>query len=60
MCLICVDIIKEKLTSSEAFKNLWELMEDMDKEHVEEVVEKIINLEQKERIKKRLEDETIP
>ena len=57
MCLICIEIIKERLTAAEAFRNLREMMSDIEEEHFEHVVKKIIDLEQEERIKKRIEDE---
>tara|TARA_R110000851_G_scaffold321679_1_gene487205 strand:+ start:167 stop:373 length:207 start_codon:yes stop_codon:yes gene_type:complete len=41
MCLICVDLQKDKLTSYEARRNLGELQTSLDKEHIE-VVMKLI------------------
>jgi|19_taG_2_1085344.scaffolds.fasta_scaffold90937_2 hypothetical protein len=58
MCLICIDIIREKLTAAEAFRNLRELWEKLEEEeHLEEVFIKVIDLEQKELIEKYLENE---
>tara|TARA_R110002074_G_scaffold142157_2_gene288608 strand:- start:757 stop:939 length:183 start_codon:yes stop_codon:yes gene_type:complete len=57
MCLICVEITRDRLTSAEAFRNLRELCIDMDEEHFAEVIEKIIDLEQQERVKRFIEDE---
>ena len=48
MCLICVELQKNKLTSHEARRNLGELFEDMDKEHVKEVLKLIWNKEDEE------------
>ena len=41
MCLICIDMQKDKLTSSEARKNLEETHEAMSKEHIFEVLKLI-------------------
>ena len=58
MCLICIDIAREKLTAAEAFRNLQELWEKLEEEeHLEEVFIKVIDLEQKELIEKYLENE---
>ena len=48
MCLIRVELQKNKLTSHEARRNLGELFEDMDKEHVKEVLKLIWNKEDEE------------
>jgi hypothetical protein len=48
MCLICVELQKNKLTSHEARQNLGELFEDMGKEHVKEVLKLIWNKEDEE------------
>ena len=50
MCLICVELQKNKLTSHEARRNLGELFEDMDKEHVKEVLKLIWNKEDEENV----------
>ena len=41
MCIICVELEKNKLTVQEAWRNLGEVQNSMDKEHVEEVVDLI-------------------
>ena len=38
MCLICVELKKDKLTSSEARRNLGELYTTMEKDHIHEAV----------------------
>ena len=41
MCMICVDIQKNKLTHEEARKNLSEIHKALDKAHVLEVIKLI-------------------
>ena len=41
MCVICTDLIKQKLKPSEAMRNLWEMQEKLDDEHWFEVYNKI-------------------
>ena len=41
MCLICIDLDRQKLTSVEARRNLGEVFEKMEEEHIIEVIEKI-------------------
>ena len=48
MCLICIDLDRERLTSKEARKNLGESYTSMDKDHVIEVLRKIWKQEDKE------------
>ena len=50
MCLICVELKKNKLTSHEARRNLGELFEGMEKEHVKEVLKLIWEKEDNENI----------
>ena len=45
MCLICVEFEKERLTISEARKNIGE-MTDLDEDHVEEVEEMLEEAEE--------------
>jgi hypothetical protein len=47
MCLICVDLAKEKLTTSEARRALGEMRVALDKEHVREVEAKLAEAERK-------------
>ena len=47
MCLICVDLEKDKLTSYEARRNLGELKSTLDEEHVEVVMQLIWEKEEK-------------
>tara|TARA_Y100000310_G_scaffold165500_1_gene165235 strand:+ start:1244 stop:1462 length:219 start_codon:yes stop_codon:yes gene_type:complete len=49
MCLICAELKNDKLTSHEARRNLGELFEDMDKEHVKEVLKLIWDKEDNEK-----------
>ena len=56
MCLICIDIAREKLTSIEAFRNLREVWEELEEEHLGEVFGRIVDLEQIENVKKQLKD----
>mgnify|MGYP003112382190 CR=1 FL=1 len=48
MCLICIDLEREKLTSLEARKNLGEIYTSMEKEHIYEVIKRIWQREDKE------------
>tara|TARA_Y100000310_G_scaffold196504_1_gene196584 strand:- start:3400 stop:3585 length:186 start_codon:yes stop_codon:yes gene_type:complete len=48
MCLICIDLKRQKLTSVEARRNLSEVCEKMEEEHIIEVIEKIWIQEDKE------------
>ena len=48
MCLICVDLGREKLTSMEARRNLGEVYTHMKKRHILEVLRKIWVQEEKE------------
>tara|TARA_Y100000034_G_scaffold1789_1_gene2286 strand:+ start:233 stop:412 length:180 start_codon:yes stop_codon:yes gene_type:complete len=57
MCLICIDLAREKLTAAEAFRNLREMWEEMDEEHLMKLAHKIYDLEQEERIEKRKNEE---
>ena len=41
MCIICVDIQKDKLTTFEAVRNLGEVKKALGKEHAKEVAKKI-------------------
>ena len=43
MCLICVDLQREVLTVTEAWKNLQEMKESMPDEHYDDVVTVIID-----------------
>jgi hypothetical protein len=47
MCLICVDLAKEKLTTSEARRALGEMRVALGQEHVREVEAKLAEAEQK-------------
>ena len=48
MCLICVEISKEKITSKEARRNLSEVYVNMESDHILEVLRSIWKLEDKE------------
>ena len=41
MCIICVGIEKETLTTREAWRNLNEMKSSMDEEHTMEVMDKL-------------------
>ena len=43
MCLICIEYEKGKLKAAEALRNLSELKENLDPDHVKEIQRKIIN-----------------
>ena len=48
MCLICVELSKNKLTVEEARRNLGEMYTDMTKDHVREVLRLIWQKEDQE------------
>ena len=54
MCIICLDIEKNKLTSKDAQWALLEMANELDDEHYEEVLQKIEALEAKDDFKKLL------
>lgn len=41
MCIICIELEKQRLTALEAFRNLREMEKEISDEHLEEVAEKI-------------------
>lgn len=49
MCLICVELSKNKLTSIEARRNLGEFLHILKKEHLEEVWQAIWDKEDEEK-----------
>ena len=54
MCIICLDIEKNKISSSDAKWALYEMANDLDKEHYYEVLDKIEALEAKDKFKELL------
>ena len=56
MCLICVDLQKQKLTSHEARRNLGEIHTTLDRDHIIEVL-KLIWLQEDEESKNEDFDE---
>jgi hypothetical protein len=46
MCIICVDLAKQKLTSAEGRRALGEMRGQLDAAHVREVEQKITEAEQ--------------
>ena len=48
MCLICVELTKNKLTAVEARRNLGEMYTDLSKEHIHEVLRLIWDKEDEE------------
>ena len=55
MCLICVELSKNKLTVKEARRNLGEVYTDMDEDHVHEILRLLWQKEDQEY--ERLKDE---
>ena len=43
MCMICVDLIKDRLTSREAWRNFEEMEQDIDAKHIAEIYVRIID-----------------
>ena len=56
MCIICLEIEKNKITSKDAQWALIEMANELDEEHYYEVLEKIEHLEAKDDFKKLLKD----
>ncbi len=56
MCVICLEIEKNKITSKDAQWALIEMANELDEEHYYEVLEKIEHLEAKDDFKKLLKD----
>mgnify|MGYP001472603895 CR=1 FL=1 len=54
MCIICLDIEKNKITSKDAQWALIEMANELDDEHYEEVLQKIEVLEAKDEFKRLL------
>ena len=52
MCIICIDIERERLTFKEAITNLREMYQNIDYTHRDEVTKKVLDLEIKEKMKK--------
>ena len=52
MCLICVEIDKEKLSFREAWRNFKEMERDLSDEHITQVKQKIIDkmVEEKKKV----------
>ena len=55
MCIICLDIEKNKITSKDAQWALIEMANELDEEHYYEVLEKIEHLEAKDDFKRLLD-----
>jgi|TARA_R110000824_G_scaffold31089_11_gene101566 hypothetical protein len=53
MCIICIEIEKDKLKFKEAIRNLREMYQSIGDDHIEEVTKKVLDLEQKERKAKK-------
>lgn len=56
MCIICVEFEMSRLTIIEARRNLAEMKEVLDEEHVQEI-EKMLDEKEAERIKKMDDEE---
>ena len=56
MCIICLDIEKNKITSKDAQWALIEMANELDEEHYYEVLEKIETLEAKDEFKRLLNE----
>lgn len=58
MCIICLDIEKNKITSKDAQWALLEIANELDNEHYEEVLQKIEILEAKDEFKRLLKTDS--
>ena len=56
MCIICLDIEKNKITSKDAQWALIEMANELDEKHYYEVLEKIEHLEAKDDFKRLLSE----
>ncbi len=45
MCMICIDIERERLTFEEAMRNLGEMYHSLDLDHRAEVVRRVLQLD---------------
>ena len=41
MCMICIDLMKGKLNSMEALRNMGEIVPQLDEAHLKQVLQKI-------------------
>ena len=48
MCIICVEIEKDKLKFREAIRTLREMYQTIDYDHIDDVTKKVLDLEKKE------------
>ena len=55
MCLICSSIDKNQLTLNEAWRNLHEMYETIEEDHVGELLEKMMTLELSSRQEEEIE-----
>jgi len=51
MCIICIEISKNKLRSHEAFRNLSEIYLEIDRDHRDEVIKEVLDLKRREQEK---------
>ena len=58
MCLICVELTKDKLTAIEARRNLGEMRNSIEKEHILDVIKLIWKKEDEEYAAQWHENET--
>ena len=58
MCIICIEIEKDKLKFKEAIRNLREMYQTIDYDHIDDVTKKVLDLELKERKTKNISPET--
>jgi hypothetical protein len=49
MCIICIDLAKKAITPAEGRRNLREMTEKLDKEHLREVEAKLTEAEQEQK-----------
>jgi len=42
MCIICIELEKDKLTASEALRNFWEMKESIEEEHIDDITAAIL------------------
>ncbi len=57
MCMICVDFMKQKMTTQDARRALREMRDGMDPEHAREVSQMIVEEEKKQAAQRTDDDD---
>ena len=57
MCIICIEIDRDKLKFKDAIRNLREMYQMIDYDHIDDVTKKVLNLETMEHKKRVAKNE---